>query len=286
MLSSSILKVLAVCSVLVGGTFIAGYSQWDDSSAISNRLGNERNEKAKNNPTPDAKSPALTSLPPRPTMYPNSSVSIAINQNGNIRRADPRGYIDVAIRETYKIEIFSPNYASAVSVKIDGVSIIDGLICDRSVTLERPRAIAKQFIVLEEGNPGLDRDGGVNNPNLGLIEVTFMPIKRRAIAYETLPRPQVPSSSSVPAPMAPSPLEQDSKSGIAASRSTPVGTGLSGTSSQEFIATNDWVEAPEIAPTYTKKYRLVGISFADPVTLHNMTRPRQPQVVDPAPPRL
>ncbi|NJM76783.1 MAG: hypothetical protein HC852_14575 [Acaryochloridaceae cyanobacterium RU_4_10] len=208
----------------------------------------------------------------------NSPVWIVLNQNGNIRKADLNGYINVAIRETYKIEIYSPKYSSAVSVKIDGVPIIDGLICDRNVTLERPHAIAKQFIVLEEGNPGLDREGGVNNPDLGLIEVTFVPIKRRAIELETMPRRQTPSIS------APSQEQDAAKSGASANRA-PVGTGLSGSSSQEFVATNEWIEAPEIASTYTKKYRLVGMSSSDPVTLHNMKEQRTPQV-DPAPPRL
>jgi hypothetical protein len=278
MLTASTIRIIAICTALVGGTLIAGYPRGSDSSAISNRLsdGNPRNT-----PTPTDKNTPLSSLPPRQNIMPNSAVSIAINQNGNIRRADPRGYINVGIRETYKIEIFSPNYATAVNVKIDGVSIIDGLICDRSVTLERPIAIAKQFIVLEEGNPGLDRDGGLNNPDLGLIEVTFVPIKRRdPIVREILPRtqPQTPAAA---------PLNEDSnKVGASSSRSTPVGTGLSGTSSQEFVTTNDWVLAPEIAPTYTKKYRLVGFNFSDPVTLHNMRQPRPPEVVDPAPPRL
>ena len=187
-------------------------------------------------------------MPSRTYPPENSPVSITINQNGNIRRANPKGFINVGIRETYKIEINSPSYTSAVSVKIDGVSIIDGLICDRSVTLERPRAIAKQFIVLEEGNPGLDRDGGVNNPDLGLIEVKFVPIKRRAeIALDKSPKTQE-FPQSAPAPS----KDKASKSSVGESRSTAVGTGLSGSSSQNFVATKEWTEAPEIAPTHKK----------------------------------
>jgi hypothetical protein len=278
MLTSSNLRILAICSVLVGGIVIASYPRSTESSAIPNRLSDE---KLRNNPTD-----TISSVPSRNYLPQNSAVSIAINQNGNIRRPDPKGYINVGIRETYKIEINSPSYTSAVSVKIDGVSIIDGLICDRSVILERPRAIAKQFIVLEEGNPGLDRDGGINNPDLGLIEVTFKPIKRRdAIALE-LPRTQeFPPSASAPSSSAPS-KDEASKSRASENRSSAVGTGLSGTSSQDFVATNEWVEAPEIAPTYTKKYRLIGLRAPDPLTLHNMKQNRPSEITDPVPPRL
>ena len=274
MLNPSNLRILAICSVLVGGIVIASFARSTASSATANRLSEE---KLRNNSTE-----TISSVPSRPYIPQNSAVSIAINQNGNIRRADPRGYINVGIRETYKIEINSPNYTSAVSVKIDGVSIIDGLICDRSVILERPRAIAKQFIVLEEGNPGLDRDGGINNPDLGLIEVTFKPIKRRdAIALEPLPKTQeFPPSASAPS------KDEASKSRASENRSNAVGTGLSGSSSQDFVATNEWVEAPEIAPTYTKKYRLIGLRAPDPVTLHNMNQNRPSEITEPAPPRL
>jgi hypothetical protein len=278
MLTPSNLRILAICSVLVGGIVIASYPRSTESSAIPNRLSDE---KIRNTPTD-----TISSVPTRNYIPQNSAVSIAINQNGNIRRPDPRGYINVGIRETYKIEINSPSYTSAVSIKIDGVSIIDGLICDRSVILERPRAIAKQFIVLEEGNPGLDRDGGINNPDLGLIEVTFKPIKRRdAIALESPRIQEFPSSASAPSNSAPS-KDEASKSRASENRSNAVGTGLSGTSSQDFVATNEWVEAPEIAPTYTKKYRLIGLRAPDPVTLHNMNRSRPSEIIDPVPPRL
>jgi hypothetical protein len=271
MFTSSRLRTLAICTVLVGGIFIAGSARGKDSSAISNHLSDENIS---------GKPETIASVPPIIYNSEKSPVSIAINQNGKIRRADTRGYINVGIRETYKIEINSPRYASAVSIKIDGVSIIDGLICDRNVTLERPYAIAKQFIVLEEGNLGLDRDGGVNNPDLGLIEVTFVPIKRRAeITLDTLRKaPNAPASSQA--------REEDSKSAASANRGVAVGTGLSGTSAQDFVATNEWVEAPEIAPTYTKKYRLIGFRESDPTTLHNMNQKRQPEIVDSAPPRL
>ena len=148
------------------------------------------------------------------------------------------------------------------------------------VGLNLCHAIAKQFIVLEEGNPGLDRDGGLNNPDLGLIEVTFRPIKRRdAIALDKLTRTQeFPPSASAPS------KDEASKSRASDNRSNAVGTGLSGNSSQEFVATNEWVEAPEIAPTYTKKYRLIGLRAPDPVTLHNMNRPSE--IIDSVPPRL
>ena len=278
MSTSSRLQILAICAVLFGGIFIASYARGNDSPAISHPLSDEKignNTNAGNTET-------LASVPSRTYTSQNSPVSIAINQNGNIHRADARGYINVGIRETYKIEINSPSYTSAVSVKIDGVSIIDGLICDRSVILERPQAIAKQFIVLEEGNPGLDRDGGVNNPELGLIEVTFVPIKRRTVvSLDKLPKPQELSpSASAPA------KDEAVKSSVGANRSTAVGTGLSGTSSQDFVATNEWIEAPEIAPTYTKKYRLIGFRSSDPITLHNMNQNRPPEISDPVPPRL
>jgi len=212
MFTSSNLRLLAICSVLVGGIFIASYARGNDSSAILNRLSDGR--QIGSNPNLGV-TPTIASVPSRTYPSENSPVSIAINQNGNIHRADPKGFINVGIRETYKIEINSPSYTSAVSVKIDGVSIIDGLICDRSVTLERPQAIAKQFIVLEEGNPGLDRDGGVNNPDLGLIEVKFVPIKRRAeIALDKLSKTQeFPPSASAPS------KDQASKSSVGESRS-------------------------------------------------------------------
>jgi hypothetical protein len=278
MLTPSKLRILAICSVLVGGIVITGYARSTESSAISNRVSDE---KIGNNTNAITTQP-ISSVLPRNYILHNSAVSIAINQNGNIRRADTRGYINVGIRETYKIEINSPSYTSAVSVKIDGASIIDGLICDRNVILERPHAIAKQFIVLEEGNPGLDRDGGINNPDLGLIEVTFMPIKRRsAIALDKLPRTQeFPPSASAPS------RDEASKSRASENRSNAVGTGLSGSSSQDFVATNDWVEAPEVAPTVTKKYRLIGLRAPDPVTLQNMNQNRPSEIVDPVPPRL
>jgi len=282
MFTSSTLRLLVIGSVLVGGFMLVGYPRWGYSSVLPNRLSDEKiDEHPQVNNTN-----TLASVPPQnynvQNNVQNSLVSIAINQNGNIRRADPRGYINVGIRETYKIEIYSPSYASAVSVKIDGVPIIDGLICDRSVTLERPYAIAKQFIVLEEGNPGLDRNGGVNNPDLGLIEVKFVPIKRRAaIAQDKLPRSSESTAS------APSASKDDvAKSSVSANRGTPVGTGLSGSSSQDFIVTNEWVEAPEIAPIYTKKYRLIGFRGSDPVTLHNMNQAQPPAITDPVPPRL
>ncbi len=280
MFTSSTLRLLLIGSVLVGGFMLVGYPRWGYSSVIPNRLSDEQvddHPKSGNTAT-------LASVPPRNYNSQTSLASIAINQNGNIRRADPRGYINVGIRETYKIEIYSPSYTSAVSVKIDGVPIIDGLICDRSVTLERPYAIAKQFIVLEEGNPGLDRDGGVNNPDLGLIEVKFVPIKRRAaIAQDKISRSQEsPASASAPSPS----KDEAAKSSVSENRGTAVGTGLSGSSSQDFIVTNEWVEAPEIAPTYTKKYRLIGFRASDPVTLHNMNQAKPPEITDPVPPRL
>ncbi len=262
------------CSALIGGIVLSSYPFWSDLAANSERL---KNDKSRAYAAEDYNPPTVSPLPSKHFYPQSSSVAIAINQKGTLQRADARGYINVGIGETYKIEIYSPNYASAVSVKIDGVSIIDKLICDRSVTLERPIAVAKQFIVLEEGNPGLDREGGVNNPNLGLIEVTFVPIKRRAIALETLPRKSDSNAASAPSTEALRP-------GNATNRGTPVGTGLSGNSDQEFIATNDWVEAPEIAATYTKKYRLVGFR-SEPVTLHNMTQSKPP-VIDSTPPRL
>jgi hypothetical protein len=283
MLKQLTLKIVVISVALIGGIAILGYPHWSSSSSAANRFSLE-DEKIGNKATETTPPQTISSEPPRYKeskrfhKMQNSPVWIVLNQNGNTRKADLNGYINVAIRETYKIEIYSPKYTSAVSVKIDGVPIIDGLICDRNVTLERPHAIAKQFIVLEEGNPGLDREGGVNNPDLGLIEVTFVPIKHRAIELETMPRRQSPSLS------APSQEQDAAKSGISSNRA-PVGTGLSGSSSQEFVTTNEWVEAPEIAPTYTKKYRLVGISSSDPVTLHNMKEQRTPQV-DPAPPRL
>jgi len=279
MFTSSNLRLLAIFSVSIGGIFIASHARGNDSSAILNRLSDGL--QIENNPNLGA-TPTLASVPPRTYTSENSPISIAINQNGNIRRANPKGFINVGIRETYKIEINSPSYTSAVSVKIDGVSIIDGLICDRSVTLERPQAIAKQFIVLEEGNPGLDRDGGVNNPDLGLIEVKFMPIKRRAaIALDKLPKTQeFPPSASAPS------KEEASRSSISENRSTAVGTGLSGSSSQNFVSTNEWIEAPEIAPIYTKKYRLIGFRSSDLTTLHNMTQTRPTEISDPVPPRL
>lgn len=280
MFTSSTLRLLLIGSVLVGGFMLVGYPRWGYSSVIPNRLSDEQVE----NHSKSGNTATLASVPPRNYNSQTSLVAIAINQNGNIRRADPRGYINVGIRETYKIEIYSPSYTSAVSVKIDGVPIIDGLICDRSVTLERPYAIAKQFIVLEEGNPGLDRDGGVNNPDLGLIEVKFVPIKRRAaIAQDKLSRSQeAPASASAPSPS----KDEAAKSSVSENRATAVGTGLSGSSSQDFIVTNEWVEAPEIAPTYTKKYRLIGFRASDPVTLHNMNQAKPPEITDPAPPRL
>lgn len=276
MFSTSRVRILAICAVLLGGIFIVGYARGNDSSTSSNPLSDKKIGNNINAGNTETLAPETS----RAYATQNSSVSIAINQNGNIRRADARGYINVGIRETYKIEINSPSYASAVSVKIDGVSIIDGLICDRSATLERPYAIAKQFIVLEEGNLGLDRNGGVNNPDLGLIEVKFVPIKRKdAIALNILPKAQnAPASSQA--------REEDSKSSARANRGTPVGTGLSGTSSQDFVATNEWVEAPEIAPSYTKKYRLIGFRSTDPVTLQNMNQNRPPEISDSVPPRL
>ncbi|ELS30228.1 MULTISPECIES: hypothetical protein [Pseudanabaena] len=282
MITLSNLRIAAMVVALTAGIAVFGYPYWSNQTSASNHLGDA---KIKNNPI-DASSipssiPNVSSLPAKYNPPQTSGVGIAINQNGNIRRADTRGYINVAIRETYKIEIQSPSYTSAVSVKIDGVSIIDGLICNRAVTLERPQAIAKQFIVLEEGNPGLDRSGGINNPDLGLIEVTFKPIRRRnEIAQENNI-----SKARPPAATAPEAASKDQ----VASRSeavsgSPVGTGLSGSSSQEFVATNEWVEVPELAPTYTKKYRLVGFNSSDPITLHNMNTPKP--LVDPTPPRL
>lgn len=111
------------------------------------------------------------------------SPSIAINQGGNLHRSDSQGYIKVNIGEPYEIEI-TPHFDSAVIIKIDGVlvtgdNISKRLLCIDRCRLERPFAVAKRFTVLQEGNPGLGRDGGVNNPNLGLIEVTFMPMRRR-----------------------------------------------------------------------------------------------------------
>jgi hypothetical protein len=271
---------LLLCSLILCGIGIVSYPRWGELLATSK----PSNDEQIGNSTNIGTKPIQSTVPVSTYPSQNSPVSIAINQSGNIRRADPRGYINVGIRETYKIEINSPNYTTAVSVKIDGVSIIDGLICDRSVILERPQAIAKQFIVLEEGNPGLDRNGGVNNPDLGLIEVTFMPIKRRAAIALNKPSRAQEAPASAPMPS----KDEASKARIndSDSRGNAVGTGLSGNSSQEFVATNEWVEAPEIAPVYTKKYRLIGFRSSDPLTLHNMNQNKPPEITDPVPPRL
>lgn len=281
MLTSPTLRSLLTCSLILCGIGIMSYPHWGDLLATSKP---SNDEQIGNNINIGSK-PIQSAAPVSTYNAQNAPVSIAINQNGNIRQADSRGYINVGIRETYKIEINSPNYASAVSVKIDGVSIIDGLICDRSVTLERPQAIAKQFIVLEEGNLGLDRNGGVNNPDLGLIEVTFRPIKRRAAIALNKTSQQAQQSQEAPA-SAPMPSKDEASKARISDRGTAVGTGLSGNSNQEFVATNEWVEAPEIAPIYTKKYRLIGFSSSDPVTLHNMNQNKPTRITDPTPPRM
>jgi Carbohydrate-selective porin, OprB family len=340
-----------------------------------------------------------------------NSPNIEINQSGNFRKPNFQGYIDVAIGEPYRIEIYTPGYDSAVIVKIDGILVTgdktgERLLCLRKCSLDRPFSVAKKFTVLEEGNLGLGRDGGRNNPNLGLVEVTFMPmvkkdtslypsrqsvggsivnsndwaLKSLAILNErfgcisgyqspdigrlfsryefavnlnacldkvnellstnlaekiqkedlfALQRLQEEFASELAAVKGrvdalgsnSARLESQQFSsttklnadGIFATegttkknssqnnlnssnlpkkiseptqptpRSSPVGTGLSGESSQRFTLTTEWVDAPDLAPMITKKYRLVGIR-QEPVTLENMAKPKV--IIDPIPPRV
>ncbi len=345
---------------------------------------------------------------PSSQLQQSESMRIIIDQNGVKRSANTEGYINVKVGEPYRIEIYTPNYVSAVIIKIDGVPITGTnvgkrLLCIYTCGLERPFSVAKKFIVLTEGNPGLGKDGGVNNPDLGLIEVTFMPMRKRAIAQNT---PQSSSRSYIRRTATPGntirptdweytslqllverygcisgfpnnsnakqqvltryqfaaglqncldkmneiiaaglrdkvddddirllqKLQEEFAAELASSRGrvdalearttplesqqlstttklnaspiiipqpgavppqtrvappqtrvTPVGTGLSGESSQRFIVSTEWIDAPEIAPVVTKKYRLVGI-LTEPETLHNMGSPDR--VVDPTPPRI
>jgi hypothetical protein len=172
---------------------------------------------------PTTSTPTKSAIAPssRLNIMQNHSKWITLNQNGNIRKASVTGYFNIRTSEPYKIEIFSMDFPNAVSVKIDGKSIIEGLICDRTVTLEEPEAIGKQFIGLKAGDP---REGEVHNSDLGLIEVTFIPIKLRAISSRN-----------------------------SSQRFMTI-------DGQKLIPTNDWVEAPEIAPNYIKKYHLFGTS--------------------------
>lgn len=162
------------------------------------------------------------------------SVWIRLNQNGTSHKASITGNFNIRVREPYKIEIFSPLYVSAISVKIDGISVIKGAICDRTITLEKAKEGAKEFIVLEEWDLQFFQDGKIHNPDLGLIEVTFTPVKRRAIA--------------------------------------------SGSNSQMPVTSDEWVEAPEIAPTYTKKYGLFGFSAKDEFLQYNPILPDPPSL--------
>jgi len=190
------------------------------------------------------------------------SVIMTVLQGGIPIPTDTQGYVSVRINESYALEFRCPVYASAVDVRVDGVEVMQGLVCEQRVRLERPQTIAKQFIVLAEGDPGLGLDGGRFNPNLGLIEATFRPIRPREVfppVLRAVPSDQATRSN----------LEQAPPAGVA------VGTGLGADSEQRFQTTTAWIPAPEIAPVRTLRVRLRGIP------------PETPMVIgDPVPPRL
>ena len=189
------------------------------------------------------------------------SVTMTVLQGGIPIPTDTQGYVSVRINESYALEFRCPVYASAVDVRVDGVEVMQGLVCEQRVRLERPQTIAKQFIVLAEGDPGLGLDGGRFNPNLGLIEATFRPIRRRDVVAPILPPSDQAQSSG---------FRQAPADGVA------VGTGLGADSGQRFQTTTAWIPAPEIAPVRTLRVRLRGI----PVE-------QMPMVIgDPVPPRL
>lgn len=189
------------------------------------------------------------------------SVTMTVLQGGIPIPTDTQGYVSVRINESYALEFRCPVYASAVDVRVDGVEVMQGLVCEQRVRLERPQTIAKQFIVLAEGDPGLGLDGGRSNPNLGLIEATFRPIRRRDVVAPILPPSDQAQSSG---------FRQAPADGVA------VGTGLGADSGQRFQTTTAWIPAPELAPVRTLRVRLRGI----PVE-------QMPMVIgDPVPPRL
>jgi hypothetical protein len=186
---------------------------------------------------------------------------MTVLQGGIPIPTDTQGYVSVRINESYALEFRCPVYASAVDVRVDGVEVMQGLVCEQRVRLERPQTIAKQFIVLAEGDPGLGLDGGRSNPNLGLIEATFRPIRRRDVVAPILPPSDQAQSSG---------FRQAPADGVA------VGTGLGADSGQRFQTTTAWIPAPELAPVRTLRVRLRGI----PVE-------QMPMVIgDPVPPRL
>lgn len=188
------------------------------------------------------------------------SVTMTVLQGGIPIPTDTQGYVSVRINESYALEFRCPVYASAVDVRVDGVEVMQGLVCEQRVRLERPQTIAKQFIVLAEGDPGLGLDGGRSNPNLGLIEATFRPIRRRDVVAPILPPSDQAQSSG---------FRQAPADGVA------VGTGLGADSGQRFQTTTAWIPAPELAPVRTLRVRLRGIP------------PETPMVIgDPVPPRL
>lgn len=189
------------------------------------------------------------------------SVTMTVLQGGIPIPADTQGYVSVRINESYALEFRCPVYASAIDVRVDGVEVMRGLVCEQWVRLERPQTIAKQFMVLAEGDPGLGLDGGRFNPNLGLVEATFRPIRRRDLV--------APIVRAVPS-------DQAQSSGFRQAPPVAVGTGLGADSGQRFQTTTAWIPAPELAPVRTLRVRLRGI----PVE-------QMPMVIgDPVPPRL
>ncbi|MEN9251179.1 MAG: hypothetical protein Q6L58_01915 [Thermostichales cyanobacterium BF3_bins_165] len=175
-------------------------------------------------------------------------VAMIVLQEGIPRPADAQGHVPVQVNTPYELEFRCPLYASAVDVKIDELQVMRGLVCQGRVRLQRPQHLAKSFVVLPAGDPGLGLDGGRSNPNLGLIEATFRPL-----------RPRLEQST----PILPA--------GESASRRA-VGTGLGPDSGQQFRPTTAWIPAPGLAPVRTVRLRLRGIR--EPLVIEDPVLPQ------------
>ncbi|MEN9266361.1 MAG: hypothetical protein Q6K99_09010, partial [Thermostichales cyanobacterium BF4_bins_65] len=108
--------------------------------------------------------------------------------------------------------------------------------------------LAKSFVVLPAGDPGLGLDGGRSNPNLGLIEATFRPLR----------------------PRLESPVLSTAQSNQGSRR--VVGTGLGPDSGQQFRPTTAWIPAPGLAPVRTVRLRLRGIR--EPLVIEDPVLPQ------------
>jgi hypothetical protein len=164
------------------------------------------------------------------------------------------GYIEIAHNTQYAIKLQNDRSVNcAAVVTIDGQHVGTWIVpCHRNITVERPVQTPKLFTFYQLGSAEAAQAQLQDNPDLGLISVLFKPAKQQPLA----PIMSVAASS-------------QSRSG---------GTGLSGTSNQQFIPARDldydlentcMIHLRLIAPTLSDIQPLTPTSTPIPPRLPN-----------------